>query len=122
MRAGVTALVQVRMSAEGDWGSPGGETRMEEDAGAMPAFSDPGRDPKNSPTQSNFSAPDNLQGQPTHPLAIHHPIYDLPHPDSRYATLSEISVAAERSCKKKDFSPSGAGIGRVHIALLQPAV
>ena len=49
------------MSTEGDWGSLGGQVRMDED-GTMPAFSDPLRDTKNSPTQSNFSAPDNLQG------------------------------------------------------------
>lgn len=49
------------MSPDGDWGSLGAQMRMDED-GAMPAFSDPLRDAKNSPTQSNFSAPDNLQG------------------------------------------------------------
>ena len=49
------------MSTDGDWGSLGAQMRMDED-GAMPAFSDPCRDAKNSPTQSNFSAPDNLQG------------------------------------------------------------
>ncbi|CAL5227483.1 g10461 [Coccomyxa viridis] len=54
-------LDQVRMSPDGDWGSLGAQMRMDED-GAMPAFSDPLRDAKNSPTQSNFSAPDNLQG------------------------------------------------------------
>lgn len=55
-------VAQVRMSTEGgDWGSMGGQVRMDED-GTMPAFSDPCRDAKNSPTQSNFSAPDNLQG------------------------------------------------------------
>ena len=54
---------QVRMSADGDWGSPGTGARTDED-GAMPVFSDPMRDAKNSPTHSNFSAPENLQGAP----------------------------------------------------------
>ena len=55
-------MTQVRMSTDGDWGSLGAQMRMEED-GATPAYSDPCRDAKNSPTQSNFSAPDNLQGE-----------------------------------------------------------
>jgi len=49
------------MSTDGDWGSPGSQARMDEPS-TMPAFSDPGRDIKNSPTQSNFSAPENIQG------------------------------------------------------------
>ena len=61
---------QVRMSADGDWGSPGTGARTDED-GAMPVFSDPMRDAKNSPTHSNFSAPENLQGAPLLPNASH---------------------------------------------------
>ena len=65
----VAAVAQVRMSTDGDWGSLGGQMRMDED-NAMPAFSDPLRDAKNSPTQSNFSAPDNLQGASTPALPL----------------------------------------------------
>lgn len=66
---GVALVVQVRMSTDGDWGSLGGQMRIDED-NAMPAFSDPIRDIKNSPTQSNFSAPDNLQGESTPVLPL----------------------------------------------------
>ena len=40
----------------------------------MPVFSDPMREAKNSPTHSNFSAPENLQGA----LLPHTPVQSWP--------------------------------------------
>ena len=49
---------------------PAQGARTEEDA-AMPVFSDPMREAKHSPTHSNFSAPENLQGAPLPHTPVH---------------------------------------------------